>query len=94
MGGVEYHVKINDKLVCNSTAEYIQLPVNPHKNTIGGPALVDVGRMTTCEGPFPINRGDRIDTEAFYDYDLHPMFVDSYHSQSTMTILTSEQIGC
>ena len=66
-------MKINDKEVCISKAEYIKLPPNPRTlENIPKPGG-GIVKMTECNTPRKILKGDKIELEMYYDFEKHPM---------------------
>jgi hypothetical protein len=72
-GGVEMKVYVNDKLVCTSKAEYSNVPRNPRNTKSVSVEWSSIGRMTECDTPFKLLRGDKIVIESFFDFEKHPM---------------------
>ena len=58
-------VYLNDRVVCVSKAEY-----GPGTND-GVRQWTTIAKMTDCEKPFPVKKGDRIGLETGYDEVAH-----------------------
>jgi hypothetical protein len=68
-GGTGMLFKINDKIVCNSTALYGSGQTLKGANGKEVDALIGMGE---CNEPVPIKRGDQIQIEAYFDLEKHP----------------------
>lgn len=64
-------IKINGKLVCSSKAEYVTLPKNPRTPTTNVRPWQKLIRMSPCNQMIKINAGDKLDMEAYYDFEAH-----------------------
>jgi hypothetical protein len=68
-GGSAVKVKVNGKVICSSDAIY---------GGTGATLIVDgkewqtITKMTECAGPFPIQKGDKVQVIAAYDTIAHP----------------------
>jgi hypothetical protein len=72
-GGVNLILKINDKLVCDSKAEY---GGEGHTSkTSDGKVWETIRATSTCEDPVKVTKGDKVYMQANYDVGLHPSYV-------------------
>jgi Stress up-regulated Nod 19 len=68
-GGTGMVLKINDKVVCDSKAEYGGSGTFKGENSKDIQAL---SGMKECNDPVPIKKGDSLSIEAYFDLDKHP----------------------
>jgi hypothetical protein len=70
-------VLINDKVICESKAEYTTAaPAHGHTKRDGPHDASDgkphIRKMTACTGMGPMKKGDKVRIEANYDYTKFP----------------------
>jgi hypothetical protein len=70
-GGVSLSIKRNGEYVCTSHAIY----EGPKWKTADGNEWTSISKMTECEKPFTVKRGDKIAFEINYDEITHPALV-------------------
>jgi len=58
-------LKVNDKLVCESMAEYDDQGY--------------IKSMSLCPNPIPIKKGDKVSMASVYDVKKHPLYVCRAH---------------
>jgi hypothetical protein len=68
-GGTGMVLKINDKVVCDSKAEY---GASGTFKGDGGAEVQALSGMKECIEPVAVKRGDRLTIEAYFDLDQHP----------------------
>jgi hypothetical protein len=68
-GGTGILFKVNDKLVCNSTAIYGNGAIMKGDD---GKAFDALNGMVECTDPVAVKKGDQIYLEASFDLDKHP----------------------
>jgi hypothetical protein len=71
-GGVKVDFKINNKALCTSKAMY---GGEGHTTTINGKTWETINEMTSCDGPFPVKKGDKLSFGGVYDLKAHPLYV-------------------
>jgi hypothetical protein len=70
-GGVAMELLINNKSLCNSTAEYGGKEGSFTDEE--GKKWESISKMSSCEGPIKVKKGDKIEMVAYYDTELHPL---------------------
>jgi hypothetical protein len=70
-GGVSISIKRNGQHVCTSRAIYD----GPKWKTADGKEWTSISKMTECEKPFTVKKGDKIAFEINYDEIAHPALV-------------------
>jgi len=69
-GGVNLFLKVNDKVICDSKAEY---GGEGHTTKTADGKVWDTIRATSmCEDPIKVKKGDKMYMQANYDVGLHP----------------------
>jgi Stress up-regulated Nod 19 len=68
-GGTGMVLKINDKVVCDSKAEYGGSGTFKGEN---GKDVQALSGMKECNDPVPVKKGDRLSIEAYFDLEKHP----------------------
>jgi hypothetical protein len=69
-GGVKVDFKLNNKPLCTSKAKY---GGEGHTTTVNGRTWETINEMTSCDGPLPVKRGDKLSFSGVYDLKAHPL---------------------
>jgi len=70
-GGLALEAKVNGKEVCSSKAVY----GGPGHERVGedGKKWATIAETTPCPNVIPLKKGDKLNLEARYDLDAHPL---------------------
>jgi hypothetical protein len=67
-GGVSIGMKVNGKLQCTSNAIYD----GPRWTAKDGKVWTSISKMSDCENPIPVKKGDSIFFDVKFDEVAHP----------------------
>jgi hypothetical protein len=84
-GGTYVSMRINDKLVCQSNATY---GGGGAQTIVDGKEWQTITKMSTCEEPITVKKGDNVVIAAGYDTEKHPLRVSNGEEQENMGIMT------
>ena len=71
-GGTAIDLVINNKPLCSSDAVY---DGGSSAANVDGQEWQTISKMTPCNGPIAVKRGDKIRLRATFDLQKHPVFV-------------------
>jgi hypothetical protein len=81
---------LNNNLVCQSNATY---GGGGSQTIVNGKEWQTITKMSTCEGPIPVKKGDIVVITAGFDTEKHPLRESNGEEQENMGIMTFVYVG-